>query len=251
MVQLHAVGGGTAVTSDNRLASAVLQARGSHHHHLSGRKRTDAPEPPLCTGVGRDFVKATGMQIRPLAACTAQASFDHPHNAAVRMVRRRRDGMLCSWAASWPGVTAGRFSTMAAIKGGGMPIPRVVRRWNKAGLNRVTRHIAPWVPGFGVVVHPGRRSGREYQTPVNVFATEEGYVLALTYGPDTDWVKNVLAAGGCELRTRGRAIRLVSPRLFHDEARRDIRPVERQVLRVLGVADFLSLKTAPAAPTTG
>jgi hypothetical protein len=69
----------------------------------------------------------------------------------------------------------------------------------------------------------------------------------VTYGQDTDWVKNVLAAGGCELRTRRRVIRLVSPRLFHDQSRRDIRPVERQVLRVLGVADFLSLKTAPPA----
>ena len=43
---------------------------------------------------------------------------------------------------------------------------------------------------------------------------------------------------------------LVSPRLFHDESRRDIRPVERQVLRAIGVADFLSLKTAPAAAAT-
>jgi hypothetical protein len=34
-----------------------------------------------------------------------------------------------------------------------MPIPQIVRQWNKAGLNRVTRHIAPWMPGFGVVVH--------------------------------------------------------------------------------------------------
>src|SRR5262244_1088634 len=126
-----------------------------------------------------------------------------------------------------------------------MPIPRVVRQWNKVGLNRVTRHIAPWMPGLGVVVHRGRRSGKAYQTPVNVFAANGGYVLALTYGPDTDWVKNVLAAGGCELRTGGRVIRLTSPRLVHDEARRGIRPVERQVLRVLGVADFLSLTTAP------
>jgi hypothetical protein len=84
-----------------------------------------------------------------------------------------------------------------------------------------------------------------------VFPAQDGYVFALTYGPDTDWVKNVLAAGGCELRTRGRVIRLASPRLFHDEARRGIRPVERQVLRVIGVADFLSLKTAPAKPATG
>jgi deazaflavin-dependent oxidoreductase (nitroreductase family) len=128
-----------------------------------------------------------------------------------------------------------------------MPIPKVVGRWNKAGLNRVTRHIAPWMPGLGVIIHCGRRSGRRYETPVNVFTADDGYVFALTYGPDTDWVKNVLAAGGCELRTRGETIELVSPRLFHDETRRGIRPFERQVLRVLGVADFLSLKPASTA----
>ena len=128
-----------------------------------------------------------------------------------------------------------------------MPIPRAVGRWNKAGLNRLTRHVAPWMPGFGLVIHRGRRSGRQYQTPVNVFAAADGYVFALTYGPDTDWVRNVLAAGGCELRTRGRTVPLVSPRLYHDEERRGIRPFERQVLRVLNVADFLSLKPAPAA----
>ena len=44
-------------------------------------------------------------------------------------------------------------------------------------------------------------------------------IFALTYGPDGDWVKNVLAAGGCELDTRGRTVRLVSPRLDHDENR--------------------------------
>ena len=130
-----------------------------------------------------------------------------------------------------------------------MPIPKVVGRWNKAGLNRVTRHIAPWMPGLGVIVHRGRRSGRSYQTPVNVFSAGNGYVIALTYGPDSDWVKNVLAAGGCELRTRGQDIQLSSPRLFHDESRSSIRPVERQVLRILNVADFLSLTQAPASTT--
>jgi deazaflavin-dependent oxidoreductase (nitroreductase family) len=129
-----------------------------------------------------------------------------------------------------------------------MPIPRAVGRWNKAGLNRITRHVAPWMPGLGIVVHRGRRSGRVYQTPVSVFPAEDGFVLALTYGPDADWVKNVLAAGGCQLRTRGRTVRLVSPRLFHDETRHGIRPLERQMLRVLRVADFLSLAGDRALP---
>jgi deazaflavin-dependent oxidoreductase (nitroreductase family) len=102
-----------------------------------------------------------------------------------------------------------------------------------------------------MVIHRGRRSGRLYQTAVNVFAAEDGYVFALTDGPDTDWVKNVLAAGGCQLRTRGHAFRLTSPRLYYDESRRGIRPMERQVLRLIGVADFLCLQTVPAgAPTT-
>jgi len=104
------------------------------------------------------------------------------------------------------------------------------------------------MPGFGVVVHRGRRSGRCYQTPVNVFSAGDGYVIALTYGPQTDWVKNVLAAGGCELRTRGQTIPLGSPRLFHDQSRAAIRPVERQVLGILHVADFLSLTPTPASP---
>ena len=47
-----------------------------------------------------------------------------------------------------------------------MPLPRTVARWNKVGLNRVTGRVAPWMPGFGVVAHAGRRSGRRYQTPV-------------------------------------------------------------------------------------
>src|ERR1700729_2580229 len=55
---------------------------------------------------------------------------------------------------------------------------------------------------------------------------------------------NALAAGGCELRTRGDTIELISARLFPAQPRRGIRGFERQVLRVLGVADFLSLKPA-------
>jgi deazaflavin-dependent oxidoreductase (nitroreductase family) len=126
-----------------------------------------------------------------------------------------------------------------------MVIPRAVARFNRVALNRVTRRIAPWMPGFGVVVHRGRRSGRPFRTPVNVFPTGTGYVVALTYGPDSDWVRNVQAAGGCDLETRRRLVHLSSPRLYRDEARRDMPPVVRQILGLLRVADFLALDTAP------
>jgi deazaflavin-dependent oxidoreductase (nitroreductase family) len=151
-----------------------------------------------------------------------------------------------------PGIQAMAASKLARVKGADMPIPRRVGQWNKVGLNRLTRHIAPWLPGFGVVVHRGRRSGRRYRTPVNVFPAADGYLIALTYGPGTDWVKNVMAAAGCELETRGRTVRLVSPRLYRDKTRRGIRPGERQILRAIGVADFMALTTASTgSPGTG
>src|SRR5450631_462272 len=123
-----------------------------------------------------------------------------------------------------------------------MPVPHGMRRVNRAALNKVTRPLFRWLPGMGVVVHRGRRSGRQYQTPVNVFARQGGrYILALTYGPDTDWLKNVLAAGSCQLVSGGRTIDLTAPRLFHDEGRQELRVVGRVVLGLLGVSDFLEL----------
>jgi deazaflavin-dependent oxidoreductase (nitroreductase family) len=132
-----------------------------------------------------------------------------------------------------------------------MPIPKAVARLNRIGLNRVTERFAPWVPGFGVVVHRGRRSGRTFRTPVNVFLKADGYVFALTYGMDTDWVKNVRAAGACELETRGRRLRLITPEIYHDESRRDVPNAVRQILRLIHVADFLAMQTDPPIPPEG
>jgi deazaflavin-dependent oxidoreductase (nitroreductase family) len=102
--------------------------------------------------------------------------------------------------------------------------------------------LAPYLPLFGVVVHRGRKSGRVYRTPVNVFPRSGGATVALTYGPESEWVRNVLAAGGCEVVTRGRTVRMTRPRLVHDEQRRAMpRPV-RVALGVMGVSDFLELE---------
>ena len=129
-----------------------------------------------------------------------------------------------------------------------MPIPHGMRHVNRVALNRVTRQFAPWLPGLGVVVHRGRTSGRQYRTPVNVFPRPgERYVLALTYGTDTDWVKNVIAAGGCELLTRGAHIELTAPRLFRDDTRHEVGVVARTLLGLLHVEDFLELHVVPDA----
>ena len=122
--------------------------------------------------------------------------------------------------------------------------PRLGRRmahFNRRVTNHLTRPLARRLPGFGVVIHTGRKSKREYQTPVNVFKAPGGYLIALTYGTDADWVKNVLAADGCDLITRGRGHLLRSPEIVHDPSRHTVPSVVRPVLRLLRVTDFMHL----------
>ncbi|MFF3225003.1 nitroreductase family deazaflavin-dependent oxidoreductase [Nocardia suismassiliense] len=123
-----------------------------------------------------------------------------------------------------------------------MPDPRWIARVNRVGLNRITRFIAPWAPGWAVVVHRGRKSGRTFRTPLWAFRRDDRYVIALTYGPESDWVRNVLAAGGCQLESRRRRYEVHNPRVYRDETAGDMPPFIRFMLRrVIKAPDFLSL----------
>jgi deazaflavin-dependent oxidoreductase (nitroreductase family) len=133
-----------------------------------------------------------------------------------------------------------------------MSTRRKAARFNRLVGNRVAGKILPLMPGFGAVCHRGRRSGRSYRTPVKLFRHGDRYLISLPYGPDSDWVRNVVAAGGCELRTRGRTIRLADPRVFRDPGLAAApRPV-RLPLRWFRAYDFIELRPvdtpAPAPP---
>lgn len=116
--------------------------------------------------------------------------------------------------------------------------------------------MAGQLPGMGIVVHQGRRSGRRYRTPVNVFRREGGFAIALTYGPDTDWVKNVLARGSAEVVARGRTYAVAHPRVVTDRQRTAVpRPV-RAILGALRVDKFLLVDVdaeagEPPTPSAG
>src|SRR4029077_17303611 len=93
---------------------------------------------------------------------------------------------------------------------------RWVAAFNLAVTNRITSLFAARLPGFGILTHLGRKSGRAYRTPVNVFRAPEGFLIALTYGRDSEWVRNVVAAGRCELATGGVRYQLSAPTIVHD-----------------------------------
>ena len=105
--------------------------------------------------------------------------------------------------------------------------------------------VATRLPAFGVLTHVGRRTGRVYRTPINLFRRGDDYLFFLTYGSDVQWVKNIMAAGSCSVETRGRAVDLVEPELITDPelgpAPPHVRFVER---RVAGVTQYLRMRIA-------
>lgn len=124
-----------------------------------------------------------------------------------------------------------------------MPHHRV-RDFNKGVTNRLTRRFArvPFGP-FALVRHMGRRSGTLYETPIMVEQVEDHFVFALTYGPEVDWYRNVLAAGYCTLVWHGRVYRLDEPEPL--SARRALPaypPAQRFILRLLGTRHFVRLR---------
>jgi deazaflavin-dependent oxidoreductase (nitroreductase family) len=114
-------------------------------------------------------------------------------------------------------------------------------------INPVTRQVARRLPTFGVLTHRGRKTGRAYRTPINVFRQGEQYYFFLTYGSDVQWVKNIIAAGSCSLETRGRVVRLVDPELITDPELRPAPTVVRFVEgRIAGVTQYLRMRASPA-----
>ena len=121
---------------------------------------------------------------------------------------------------------------------------RWVAAFNLAVTNRITSRFANRLTGFGILTHVGRKSGRVYRTPVNVFRTPEGFLIALTYGRDSEWVKNVLSAGGCQLETRRLVYQLSAPTIVHDPTRRRFPLPVRMILWIVGANDFMQLSTS-------
>jgi deazaflavin-dependent oxidoreductase (nitroreductase family) len=67
---------------------------------------------------------------------------------------------------------------------------------------------------MGILEHVGRKSGKPYRTPLTVFSTDDGVAILLTYGPNRDWLKNIVSAGGGRMRRYGKTIELADPRVM-------------------------------------
>ena len=91
-----------------------------------------------------------------------------------------------------------------------MKLSRRTARFNKRVTNRIQGLYAWLLPPRAVVLHRGRRSGRHYRTPLLGFRRERTLVVALLYGEESDWLRNLRAGGGHVVRT-GRTFAVSPP----------------------------------------
>lgn len=110
------------------------------------------------------------------------------------------------------------------------------------GIARILRSPALWLArhgGFFVEVeHVGRRSGRRFITPVRAVVRGDQVVMGASFGLASDWVRNVLAADGCRIRTRQRVMDLRDPQIVPlAEALPLLPPATRFILRRLARAE--------------
>lgn len=113
----------------------------------------------------------------------------------------------------------------------------------------MTRPLAGrrFFPLWAVVHHRGRRSGRAYAVPVAVHVTDDAFTIPLPWGSETQWLRNVLAAGGATIRWRGTDHATGTPQIVPFEDAPDaFRAPHRALMRASGVRTFVRLRRSGA-----
>jgi deazaflavin-dependent oxidoreductase (nitroreductase family) len=100
-----------------------------------------------------------------------------------------------------------------------------------------------WNPVFAVVEHQGRRTRRQYATPVAARRIAGGFAISLAFGAQVDWYQNLLAAGGGVIRWRAHAYRVTAPeRVTATVALAAFHPVERLFFRMAGIDGYVLVR---------
>ena len=103
--------------------------------------------------------------------------------------------------------------------------------------------------------HAGRRSGRTYTTPVSARRSGDMVVIALTFGNQSDWSRNVRSAGGGTIRIKGADYDVTQPQFMSQEAKPLVpaafSPMDRAGFRMLGIKQVMILRVVSAEHLPG
>lgn len=128
------------------------------------------------------------------------------------------------------------------------PLLNAVRISNKYLLNPLMKRLAGRRHWYAAAVrHTGRRSGKQYVTPVVADRVPDGFVIPLPYGTRVDWLQNVLAAGRAAVSAEGQSYDVVQPEVIDAAAALPMLSARRRrTFQGVGVEHYLKVKRAPA-----
>jgi hypothetical protein len=129
------------------------------------------------------------------------------------------------------------------------PMPKVLNPLVKKVSGRKHMSMA------ATVYHQGRRSGRHYTTTTGARFTGDEFVIPLTFGTESDWCRNLHAAGGGRIRLKARTYEVNSPEVFPWPAnpalvKRAYPAPMRVMLKALGIKAFIRLRVVSTSDQT-
>ncbi len=119
---------------------------------------------------------------------------------------------------------------------------------NPFTLGMARRGLGP----FALIRHSGRKSGRTFETPLILARVPEGFVAELTYGPEVNWYRNVVAANRATVIWQGREFDVDGIEEIETKAGlRAFGPPASWVLTLLRRQEFRLLREAPQVRPEG
>lgn len=94
-----------------------------------------------------------------------------------------------------------------------MLIPVRLESFQIKYVNPLLRPLSKRMPGFAVITHRGRTSGKDYETIVTAYRKGSVLAIGLIHGK-TNWVKNVVAAGEADIHVGRKDLHLANPRVL-------------------------------------
>ncbi len=137
------------------------------------------------------------------------------------------------WRTGWqPGVDALRHYHRALR-------PRELRKAGRRGQSTAAVH------------HTGRKSGQEYVTPVWAHRVGRSFYVGLPYGTGVDWLRNVRAAGGCDIEHAGVRHHTVDPVVVPLAEVPPALARKRRLFALMGIEHLVRVDIAPLPGASG
>ena len=130
-----------------------------------------------------------------------------------------------------------------------MTFPRVLSRLHEDYINKIVLRFVTHTT-LADLEHIGRQSGLVRHTPLRAFRTRDKVMIALNFGRESDWLKNIQAAGRCRMRLGDQILELTSPRIVPlEQGVKDMPWVFGVGLRyVVHTTDCVELSVISSAP---